>query len=261
MRPSSRSCCSSTSLTSISHLAAALQHRTCAAVAFPAGERRVESLVQQHVQQLGVAGPADGVGFAVELDDHCGRRLVAVALDNDRGERIGFQRLEHLDVDALRRRPDVLQRLLGRSHEWPRPADVRVVADVGRRKPGQRGRARQTLHRLQPVHDRQPVGVLGRQLAQRAAEDHRVLVAVGVDQHHLAAALGERGLADRHHRGDAAAGGQQQEVGVERLGDERARRSQHVHLHAGVRVVAQPIRRVPVDGPLDGHGHRVAGER
>ena len=98
----------------------------------------------------------------------------------------------------------------------------------GADKRGQRRRTGQPLYRFQPVHDAQPVGVLRRQFAQGGAEDDGVLVAVGVDHHDLAAALGERRLADRHHRRDAAAGCQKQEVGVQRLGHEVARRGQDV---------------------------------
>ena len=56
-------------------------------------------------------------------------------------------------------------------------------------------------------------------------------------------------------------GGQQQEVGVEVLGDERAGRRQDVHPHTDVGVVAQPVRRVPVRGALDRDGERLIGVR
>ena len=132
---------------------------------------------------------------------------------------------------------------------------------IGRSQPGQRGRVRQTLHGLQPMDDRQPVGVLRGQLTQGTPEDDGVLVAVGVDQHHPAAALGQCRLTDRHHRRDTAARGQQQEVGVQCLGHEGARRREHMDPHAGMGVVAQPVRGVTAVGALDGDGQRVTGER
>ena len=229
-------------------------------MALAAGERRIEALVEQHVEQLGLAWPRDLVLFTVERDDRRGRTLVAVVLlDHDGGERVGLQRFEHLDVDAFC--ADGLECLLGRRHERSGATDVRVVAGIRGGQACQRRRAGEPLHADKPVHDCEPIRILGGQLAQRWAEDHRVLILVGVDQHDLAAALGERRLADRHDRRDAAARAQQQEVRVQRLGDEGARRREDMEFHAGMCVVAQPVRRVAVGSALDGHRHRVAGER
>lgn len=134
---------------------------------------------------------------------------------------------------------------------------------------GQRGQLLlrgQPLHRFEPMDDGQPIRVFGRQLAQCRPEDHRLLIAIGVDEHDLAAALRERGLADRHHRGDAAAAGQQQEVVVQLFGNENPGRCQHMHVHAGMGVVADPVGPVAVGGAFDRDGQpivqmRRAGQR
>ena len=230
-------------------------------MSFATRERRLQALVEQHVEQHGAARPRHGVGLSVEFDDGGGRRLVAVVGDGYRCERIGVQRPEHLDVNLLGGHLERLQRVLRRAHERSRPADEGLPAGVGRHQLGERRATRQALQRLQPVHHRQPVRVLRGQVAQRAAEDHRPLVAVGVEQHHPTAALRQRRLANGHHRGDAAARRDQQEVGVEGLGHERARRCQHMDPHALVGVIAQPVRRVAVRGALHGHGQGVVGER
>ena len=154
-----------------------------------------------------------------------------------------------------------VERLASGFHEGPRPADERLPVGERGSQLSERGSRRQPLQRLQPVHHGQPVGILCREFPQRVGEDHRPLVAVGVDQHHLAAAFGQRRLANRQDRSDSAAGGQQQEVVVEGFGYERARRRQHVNPHAGMSVVAQPVRRVAVFVPFHGDGHRLVSER
>ena len=84
-------------------------------------------------------------------------------------------------------------------------------------------------------------------------ETDRVLVAVGVDHDDVAVALGERRTEDGHDRGDARAGREQDEILIEVFGGEDAGRGQDVHVHAGLRVVAEPVRAVAVDRPLDRH--------
>ena len=98
------------------------------------------------------------------------------------------------------------------------PQTNALVAGVG---PGQRAPARprrRALHRFQPVQHEQPVRRLRGQLAQLAAEDHRALVAVGVDQHDLAAALRPAPTCRMDMTGVIPLpAGEQQEVVVQRL--------------------------------------------
>ena len=102
--------------------AAAQSAGTCTAVAFPAGEGRIQTLGQQHVEQFGAARPGNGVGFAVQLHHRGGGRFVTVAalVDRDRRERIRFQRLEHLDMHLLRRNFQRFQGKARRLHERAR---------------------------------------------------------------------------------------------------------------------------------------------
>ena len=88
-------------------------------------------------------------------------------------------------------------------HERRRAAHERVVRRERRGERPQLLLGGQPLHRLQPVHDQQPVGVLGGQLGELGGEDHRLLVAVGVEEHDPAGAVRQRGAGDRHDRRDA----------------------------------------------------------
>ena len=78
-------------------------------------------------------------------------------------------------------------------------------------------RAGQPLDRLEPVHDlANRSGYAAASRGELAGEDHRPLVAVGVEEHDPAPSRRERRARDRHDRRDAAAAREEQQVGVER---------------------------------------------
>ncbi len=79
------------------------------------------------------------------------------------------------------------------------------------------------------------------QFGQVLCEDHRVAVLVGVDQGDSILVLQQSSFEDRHHRGDAAAGGDEDEIHVPALGSEHARRFQRFESHPAKSVVVQPV--------------------
>jgi hypothetical protein len=62
------------------------------------------------------------------------------------------------------------------------------------------------------MDDSEAIRVAPCELAKFAREDDRQLGAVGVDEHDVTGADGERGFQDRYHRGDAAASRPQEEI-------------------------------------------------
>ena len=87
----------------------------------------------------------------------------------------------------------------------------------------------------------QSLGKARPQFGQSLCEDDRVAVLVGVDESDPILVLQQGGLEDRHHRGDATAGGQQDEMVVPALGSEHARRLQCLEPHPTNSVVVQPM--------------------
>ena len=263
------------------HLDLALEQADRAGRALPlaAGVRRLHALGLQVLEQRAAGLPVvEGVRLAVELHLEAHRRLRTVGhLDGRVGlrlglgdllggrsnlghvtERVAAERHELLLVATLAGELQLAQRGDDHLHEGRRAADEGVPGGVRRRERLQLLAGRQALHGLQPVHDLQPVGVLGGQSAQLVGEDHRALVAVGVEHHDPAGAVRERGAGDRHDRGDAAAAGEEQQVGVERGRGEDAAGRQHPHGRADLEVVADPVGGVAVDGALDRDGQRAA---
>ena len=85
-------------------------------------------------------------------------------------ERVAAQRDELLLVPALAREPQLPSAAIVSLHERRRAADERVV---GRERLGERPQlllGGQPLHRLQPVHDDQPVGYSAASSASSAAK-------------------------------------------------------------------------------------------
>jgi hypothetical protein len=97
-------------------------------------------------------------------------------------------------------------------HEGARPADkgLACIGHPGRGPGCELLLRRRALHGVQPVNDLQAIRILGRQLLQVLLEDDRALIAVGIEQHHIALMLLEHGAQDGEHRRDSAATGQQQ---------------------------------------------------
>src|SRR6202041_554452 len=99
---------------------------------------RVQGGVQKYVEQLGAARPRHGMYLPVQLDHRGGRWLVAGVLDLYRGERVGVQRPEDLDMYLLRRH---IQRFEGfgcgrpcrRSRPWPTVSRSGYLAASSRR--------------------------------------------------------------------------------------------------------------------------------
>ena len=86
---------------------------------------------------------------------------------------------------------------------------------------------------VEVVHDLEPVAVLRHQRVELGAEDHRSLVAVGVEQPHAAVGGGQRALDQRDHGGDAAATGERDDrrrvvAQREHARGERQRRARHL---------------------------------
>ena len=61
---------------------------------------------------------------------------------------------------------------------------------------------------VEVVHDLQPIAVLSDESVELGAEDHRLRVAVGVEQAHASVGGGQRALDQRDHGGDPAAAGE-----------------------------------------------------
>ena len=64
------------------------------------------------------------------------------------------------------------------------------------------------------MRDSEAVAVLVRQRVDRNAEDHRVTIAIGVEQPDRAGGAGERGSQQREDRCDAAPGGERHDVAL-----------------------------------------------
>lgn len=103
--------------------------------------------------------------------------------------------------------------------------------------------------------------VAGREFPQLVGEDDRLLVPVRVHEYDFPVALAERRLENRHHRGDSAARGEQDQVFVQAGRSEHARGRQDLDAVADTDVVAQPVRTVPACGAFDRHLRQVVGER
>ena len=173
-------------------------------------------------------------------------------------ERVAAQRDELLLVPPLARELQLPQRRDGQLHERRRAADERVV---GRERLGERPQlllGGQPLHRLQPVHDDQPVRVLGGQ--RRPARRRRSPSARRGWRRRARSgrALRQRGAGDRHDRRDPGAAGEQQQVGVERGRREDPATAAAPGSSTLAEVVADPVRGVAVGGALHGDGERPA---
>lgn len=121
-------------------------------------------------------------------------------------------------MDAVAGRAERAQGLLDGVHERLRAAHEGLTVGVRGEHGRQPVHGGQALEGLQPVDHEQPVRVVLGQRPQFVAEDDRGLVAVGVQQHHPAPALGQRRFGDRQDRRDAAASGDEQQVIVEESG-------------------------------------------
>lgn len=189
--------------------------------------------------------------------------LVAACGDDRRRlrERVFRQRHEVLDVNLPAGQPDLLEGQSRTSHEGLGPTDERLETVVRLQHRLQRCGCRQPLHVLEPVQDGQTVGMFGEQFTQGGSEDHRSGVTIGVKEHHSTGAIEQCRLDDGEQRGDSAAGADQQQIPVEILRCESARRDQTLDDMARGDVVAQPIRPVTVDRSLHRHPERVVVPR
>ncbi len=171
------------------------------------------------------------------------------------------QRHEAFDMHRLARQAGSLERGHRPVHERPRAANEGLglgeAFGKGRQLLGQWS----ALDAVQPMDDLQPRRVMQRQLTQQIAEDHRVFIAIGIDQANPPAARRQRCAQDRQHRRDAAAAGEQQQVSVQRLRHEHAGRRQHLHAVAGAEPVAQPVGAAAVGDALDRHAQRLVVQR
>jgi hypothetical protein len=230
-----------------------------------AGMRQLDARPHRGVEQGLAAATAQAVDLSLvgDLDlglvDTFGWRQ----LGGRRGRRILLvgQRREALDVDLRRVHLDALQRCDAGLHEGAWAADEGLAAPERLRELCQLGHRRHALHRVEPVDHHQPRRVGAGERRELAPEDHRALVAVGVDQRDAALALREHRPQDREDRRDAAAAGEQQEVAVERARREDTGRGQHLEQQPGFGVVAQPVGAAAAIDPLDRHPWRVVHRR
>ena len=96
-------------------------------MSFAAGERRVQTRPSSTSSSLALRGQETSWVSPSSVTTAVAGALVAVVfLDHHRGERVGLQGLEHLDVDALGGGPAIGERLLGGRHERAGAAEERL---------------------------------------------------------------------------------------------------------------------------------------
>jgi hypothetical protein len=148
-------------------------------------------------------------------------------------------------------------------HERARPADKGLtgIGHPGRGPGCELLLRRRALHGVQPVNDLQAIRILGRQLLQVLLEDDRALIAVGIEQHHIALMLLENGAQDGEHRCDSAATGQQQKVLRQIPGREQARGRHQLDGVTHLNPVANPVGASSLVDALDSHPQGIVEHR
>ena len=103
---------------------------------------------------------------------------------------------------------------------------------------------------LQPVDHRESVWMLLLQHAELVGKDHRVFVAVGVEEHHVAGMHIQCGAQDREHRRDPGAASKQQQITAPVTRGEDPAGWEHPDLVPNFDVVAEPVGGIATNGSL-----------
>ncbi len=124
---------------------------------------------------------------------------------------------------------------------------------------------------VEVVDDLQPLPERGGQRVELGAEDHRVAITVGIEEPDPAVGPVQRRLEEREHRGDAASGGERDQLALVRPEQEYPCRHRDLELASRLDVVQQPVRHGATGHAFDGHlelavdgrgrRHRVAPEQ
>ena len=112
---------------------------------------------------------------------------------------------------------------------------------------------------VEMMDDLQPSRMGLHQRLELGVEDHRWLVAVGVEQADLPLAGFERRLDQRHHGRDAAAAAEQQQRRVAVAQHEAAGRRQHVQRAAFLQRVVEPVGALAAGDALHRHLGQAVG--
>ncbi|MNM83054.1 hypothetical protein D3C81_951000 [compost metagenome] len=173
---------------------------------------------------------------------------------------IGVRRRdEAFDMDPLGRFAHCQQRALHGVHERSRPTDEVVAAGRSAQQMTDLMVRQKTLHRIEDVHHVQLIRMRLDQLAQLVLENHRRLIAVGVDQLDRSPTAVQHRFENGKHRGDARAAPEQDQglFGVRlRVQAEMPGRWQHFQPVADLHFV-HPVRHPATVDPF----HRDLGQR